>query len=274
VAVAATARVDPPTVITIALLHAGAAIGRQDGKSALAAVAAARPGPAGWGPYALLADLLTLATGAAHLVLGDPSTARRCLDAMTDSPERSLLLARILAAESRPDEALEVLRGLPARPRPRTLQHAALLAGRLCFEQGDLAGAIASLRQALDYGRRERARRPVAEAGGWVRQVLRHVPGLAAEHEWLYADTDSRGAEEAVAVVTPESLTERETEVLGRLAQAMSTEEIARTLYLSINTVKTHLKSIYRKLGASGRSAAARRARELKLLPVEGELRS
>ena len=37
---------------------------------------------------------------------------------------------------------------------------------------------------------------------------------------------------------------------------------------MSINTVKTHLKSIYRKLGTSGRSATARRARELKLLPV------
>ena len=46
------------------------------------------------------------------------------------------------------------------------------------------------------------------------------------------------------------------------------TEDIANALYLSVNTVKTHLKSIYRKLGTSGRSATARRARELKLLPV------
>jgi Response regulator containing a CheY-like receiver domain and an HTH DNA-binding domain len=55
-------------------------------------------------------------------------------------------------------------------------------------------------------------------------------------------------------------------DVLRRLSEALSTEDIAAALYLSVNTVKTHLKSIYRKLGTSGRSATARRARELHLL--------
>lgn len=54
--------------------------------------------------------------------------------------------------------------------------------------------------------------------------------------------------------------------MLGRLAQMMTTEEIAIDLYLSVNTVKTHLKSIYRKLAVTRRSAAVRRARELELL--------
>jgi LuxR family maltose regulon positive regulatory protein len=61
-------------------------------------------------------------------------------------------------------------------------------------------------------------------------------------------------------------LTVRESEVLRRLASALSTDDIAGELYLSVNTVKTHLKSIYRKLGTSGRSATARRARELDLI--------
>ncbi|UNO43403.1 LuxR family transcriptional regulator [Streptomyces sp. MST-110588] len=63
-----------------------------------------------------------------------------------------------------------------------------------------------------------------------------------------------------------ERLSAREREVLGRLAQMMTTEEIATDLYLSVNTVKTHLKSVYRKLAVSRRSAAVRRARELELL--------
>ncbi len=46
----------------------------------------------------------------------------------------------------------------------------------------------------------------------------------------------------------------------------MSTEEIAADLYLSVNTVKTHLKSLYRKLAATRRGEAVRRARELHLL--------
>ncbi|MEU6963296.1 LuxR C-terminal-related transcriptional regulator [Streptomyces chrestomyceticus] len=63
-----------------------------------------------------------------------------------------------------------------------------------------------------------------------------------------------------------ERLSTREREVLGRLAQMMTTEEIAADLYLSVNTVKTHLKSVYRKLAVTRRSAAVRRARELDLL--------
>ncbi|MFI0260764.1 LuxR C-terminal-related transcriptional regulator [Streptomyces sp. NPDC017056] len=63
-----------------------------------------------------------------------------------------------------------------------------------------------------------------------------------------------------------ERLSAREREVLGRLAQMMTTEEIATDLYLSVNTVKTHLKSVYRKLAVTRRSAAVRRARELELL--------
>jgi len=62
------------------------------------------------------------------------------------------------------------------------------------------------------------------------------------------------------------ALSERERDVLGRVAQLMSTDEIADDLHLSVNTVKTHLKSIYRKLAVSRRGEAVRRARELGLL--------
>ncbi|WP_333740554.1 response regulator transcription factor, partial [Streptomyces sp. IBSBF 2806] len=63
-----------------------------------------------------------------------------------------------------------------------------------------------------------------------------------------------------------EELTGRERDVLRRLALAMSTQEIAADLYLSVNTVKTHLKSAYRKLSVSRRNEAVRRARDLGLL--------
>jgi len=46
----------------------------------------------------------------------------------------------------------------------------------------------------------------------------------------------------------------------------LSTEEIASDLYISVNTVKTHLRNTYRKLGAGGRGEAVRRARQLGLL--------
>lgn len=63
-----------------------------------------------------------------------------------------------------------------------------------------------------------------------------------------------------------ERLSGRERDVLARLAELMSTEEIAADLYVSVNTVKTHVKSVYRKLAVNRRHDAVRRARELGLL--------
>jgi LuxR family maltose regulon positive regulatory protein len=63
-----------------------------------------------------------------------------------------------------------------------------------------------------------------------------------------------------------ESLTGRELTVLRYLQGAMANGEIAGDLSVSVNTVKTHVRNIYRKLGVAGRRAAVRRARELSLL--------
>jgi LuxR family maltose regulon positive regulatory protein len=63
-----------------------------------------------------------------------------------------------------------------------------------------------------------------------------------------------------------EALTEREQVVLRYLASTLSNAEIAAELYLSVNTVKTHQRMVYRKLGADGRRDAVRRAKQLGLL--------
>ncbi|MFI8992750.1 LuxR C-terminal-related transcriptional regulator [Streptomyces sp. NPDC053542] len=75
------------------------------------------------------------------------------------------------------------------------------------------------------------------------------------------ADGNGTARQPAVA------LSRRELDVLAQLARTMATDEIAAELQLSVNTVKTHLKSVYRKLSVSRRTAAVRRARELGLLP-------
>ena len=63
-----------------------------------------------------------------------------------------------------------------------------------------------------------------------------------------------------------EPLTEREVAVLRRLPSLMSNHEIAEGLHVSVNTVKTHLKSMYRKLGVTNRREAVQRGRALELL--------
>jgi len=63
-----------------------------------------------------------------------------------------------------------------------------------------------------------------------------------------------------------ESLTERERELLGYLPTGLSRTEIAASLYVSVNTAKTHLKTLYRKLGVQSRHEAIARGMAAGLL--------
>jgi LuxR family maltose regulon positive regulatory protein len=64
-----------------------------------------------------------------------------------------------------------------------------------------------------------------------------------------------------------EPLTAREEAVLRFLAGTLSLREIGQEMYVSINTVKSHTRAIYRKLGVSNRHDAIRRGHELAILP-------
>ena len=97
------------------------------------------------------------------------------------------------------------------------------------------------------------ARRPAA--------IYPPQPASVTAHRSLPA---ARATAEPDPVIAP--LTAKEREVLAHLDDLLTTEEIARTMCLSVNTVKTHVGSILRKLSASRRNQAVRRARELGLL--------
>lgn len=90
-------------------------------------------------------------------------------------------------------------------------------------------------------------------------------PGLAAPD---LARAELRHRAGAVAPVTApvvEGLTDREVAVLRLLRSQLPLRGIADELYVSHNTVKTHCRSLYRKLGASDRRSAVHRARQLGL---------
>jgi LuxR family transcriptional regulator, maltose regulon positive regulatory protein len=70
-----------------------------------------------------------------------------------------------------------------------------------------------------------------------------------------------------VSDLVVEPLTPREQEVLEQLAELVPTAEIARSMFISVNTVRTHIRSILRKLDVTRRHQAVRRARVLGLLP-------
>ena len=75
-----------------------------------------------------------------------------------------------------------------------------------------------------------------------------------------------RGVPDQAAILVVEPLTEREREVLRHLSGLLSSAEIASELDISTHTVKTHLKNVYRKLAATRRGEAVRRARQLELI--------
>ena len=107
----------------------------------------------------------------------------------------------------------------------------------------------------------------------WIQPALHHWPDLARVYRGLLLPGAGRqeipvrpASSSRPDPVIVEQLSDREREVL-RLASSMhSTEEIAASMYLSVNTVKTHLKSIFRKLGATRRGEAVRRAKKLGLI--------
>ena len=73
----------------------------------------------------------------------------------------------------------------------------------------------------------------------------------------------SRPAVDVALEALVEPLTDRERDVLRFLPSRLTTREIADELYVSVNTLKFHLKVIYRKLGVTSRAEAAAKARQL-----------
>jgi LuxR family transcriptional regulator, maltose regulon positive regulatory protein len=157
---------------------------------------------------------------------------------------------------------------------PDEIRLAAWLAdARLSYCAGDGARGRRSLGHALRLAHGEQLRLPFALERSWLRPVLRRDPELAqAYRQLLGADLLSPGGAEQLsgpgqaAPLIVEQLSDREREVLQHLSAMMSTAEIAAEMYISVNTVKTHLKSIYRKLAVAHRNEAVRRARLLELL--------
>jgi LuxR family transcriptional regulator, maltose regulon positive regulatory protein len=179
----------------------------------------------------------------AHLALNDMRSAHDCVRSVLTTPstqsgrfvlvETMLYDARIAQLSGDPGRALEVL--------VRALE----------VSQGEI---ILPFLPAEDVFAELLARHPNV-AGQWP---VRRPPMPAAPAAAAPAAAVSRDL--------PEPLTQRELTILRLLATSMSNSEIADELCLSVNTVKTHLAAIYRKLPASRRREAVLRARQLELI--------
>ena len=156
-------------------------------------------------------------------------------------------------------------------PSPRAFVGTHLVEALQAVASGTLERGLEPLEEALLAAAPGRLRRPFLVAGAELQPLLRRrvdhgsaVPTFALDllQRMSGAGTDELAARRA----SGDSLTERERTILRYLASTLSNTEIAQELYLSVNTVKTHQRTIYRKLGAAGRRDAVHRARALRLL--------
>jgi LuxR family maltose regulon positive regulatory protein len=271
------ADIDPAVEV---LLHMAAGMlhaGRREDRSALDALTAAVQAES------LLTGVHILGPVIAQWLarLGMPDEARATLDEFATEHEWidavDLARAAISLAEKDPAAALAVLgdvqRLMPPPGAPAYgLVEAHLLAGLAHLALGDRNAAATAAEAALAAAEPDRLIFPFAMSNS--RELLDVLPRHRTAHSALLADVvDLLGSTPAPGIdrerlLPPEELSPSELRVLRFLPTNLTRPEIARSLGVSVNTVNTHIRSIYAKLGASDRSSAVGRARELRLLPT------
>ena len=269
--------IDPTAVVMLhtaeGMLHAG----RGKHQSAFGEFAAAA-GAESLVTGAQLAAPLTAWLAAAQLRLGMRDEARATLSAFSGETRRMGFIlntrARISLAEGDPAGALDDLREVPAITPlggpSFTLVETHLLAGIAHLALGDRVAAAAAAEAALAAAEPDRLMFPfvVAEAA----ELLDVLPRHQTAHGAFLTDVGDllRSGTAPVRAGEPlpqaDGLSPSELRVLRYLPTNLTRPEIAGELYVSINTVNTHIRSIYSKLGARDRSAAVQRARELRLI--------
>jgi LuxR family maltose regulon positive regulatory protein len=188
------------------------------------------------------------------------------------APRRSLLLARAALAASNHRTALEHLQAMPAEgltPRHALVRQVLLAAAAI--ERGD-PGAASILGGVLQAARHEGFLNTVVTTAPQVTSYLVEHAAQALPEPFLgqliAAALDVRAAEPHASQsrgMFAGHLTQTELRIL-KLLPTSTYLQMAATLYVSRNTVKTHLRSIYQKLGVASRAEAIERAIDLRLL--------
>jgi LuxR family transcriptional regulator, maltose regulon positive regulatory protein len=235
----------------------------------------------GWSPPTWLEHKLMLARSHGLAASGDAQAALRiAMDAEPESRvEAMIAVARAQVAARDSDAASETL----ARARVAILSgapdhvrlEAQLVEAAVCYHLGDGATGRKCLAQALKLAEPEQVQLPFAIERAWIQPVLRQDADLAEAFQRAFAisrrprvepSQDGQARPGTPAPVAVDRLSDRELEVLRHVSSLESNSEIADAMYLSIHTVKTHVRHILNKLGVQHRAEAVRMARQLQLL--------
>ena len=204
-------------------------------------------------------------------VMRGDQIAPELVEGLLPTVEQTFLRARLALAGGDPLSARRLIEATvhAGASRRRRIEHELLLARALSSR--DRAGALARLAAALRLAEPVGMVRIMLEEGPEVHALLEAVPTDARMGRFVASVLNaaygrampaSRGATRALV----EPLSEREVGVLRYLASRLTYNEIASDLFISVNTLKSHVKAIFRKLGASTRSEAVDNARRSGLL--------
>jgi LuxR family transcriptional regulator, maltose regulon positive regulatory protein len=196
------------------------------------------------------------------------ANARAVIDLAEDNPAAALAAVR------------DVLNGKAPAIGYMTVVDANLLAALAHRERGDQAAAFAAVERALTIAEPDRLVLPFVTTGSIdvleamprpktapTAALLTSIINIMHGSSMPPAGSPAAGSPAGDGSLTgAEPLSPSELRVLRYLPTNLSRPEIARQLSLSVNTINTHIRSIYGKLQAQDRSSAVRRARELRLL--------
>jgi LuxR family maltose regulon positive regulatory protein len=218
-----------------------------------------RPWLAGYTALALLRD-------------GDPAAAQAALaehasgEVTPSTAPGQLAAARIHLATGAYRPATRLLDAVCAGPSDVDTQVTAYLLGAVAAEALGREGAVRlAVAGALAAAGRERLVRPLLRLDPAAASLLSRHHDLLEQYPVLASRLDG-ASEPAAAPVPATAVTEREGVVLRYLSTMLTTDDIAAELCVSRNTVKSQIRSIYRKLGVARRRDAVHRARALHLL--------
>jgi LuxR family maltose regulon positive regulatory protein len=207
--------------------------------------------------------------------LGETAAARATLaEAGRQERDRDVLRAAAAAvhlAQGSPAQAVEVLAPIIERSAPAVGVIQALLLDAAARDRlGEPRSAEDAVERALELAEPDGIILPFTITP--VRRLLERHPRHRTAHAALLSAIldvlagSSPPQRHAGSVPPPDELSDAELRVLRYLPSNLKAPEIAAELVVSANTVKTHLRHIYAKLGAHNRSEAVDRARELGLL--------
>jgi LuxR family maltose regulon positive regulatory protein len=260
------------------LIRALIAIRSGDGEAAGTAIHAVKQDALDWQLPAALAAAFASAEAEALIASGRAAEATEAITNLRKhgrSSEGELVRARLALAAGDPKDAAELTRGAIAGKleslQPATAIELRAVAAVASHQLGDDDSALKLVEDALGLADPERYLGPFLGVGAPLRELVvrrirvgtsyRALAGQLVETLDPHAGDALRGR----VTLVLEPLSAREKAVLRYLPTDLSKAEIASELFVSVNTVKTHMKNIYRKLDVTDRAQAVRRARTLRI---------